>query len=188
MKVLLRRNIAKVGQIGDLVEVRAGYARNYLLPQGLATQPTEANIRAVEAEKERYLAEVARQRADQEARAAAVEGKTVTLAARANEEGHLYGSVGPAQVVAELADQGIFLEPANVALDPPIREVGEYDVAVRFDEDISATIHVSVASTEPPADEEPAQTGEAPAVGAPEPAPEPAGDEKAPSPAPGADA
>ena len=104
MKVLLRKNVGRFGKIGDVVEVKAGYARNYLLPQGLAVRPTEANIRAVEADKQCYLEEVARQRADLEARAAAVQGKEITIAARANEEGHLYGSVGPAQIVSALAE------------------------------------------------------------------------------------
>lgn len=143
MKVLLRRNVRKLGAIGDLVEVKRGYARNYLLPQGLAVQPTEANVKAVEAEKQRYLDELARQRADLEAKAAGLQGREVKIDARANEEGHLYGSVGPAQIAAALAADGIFVEGENIDLDP-IRMIGLYDVPIAFTDDIKATIKVTV--------------------------------------------
>jgi len=142
MKVLLRKNVPPLGKIGDLVEVRPGYARNYLLPEGLAYQPSAANIRQVELEKKRYLEELARQRAEIEARAALVDGKEVTIPARANEEGHLYGSVGPAQIVAALAEQGQFVEPENVAIEEPIRQLDKYDVPLRFGQDVTATIQV----------------------------------------------
>jgi large subunit ribosomal protein L9 len=142
MKVLLRRNVPKLGKIGEIVNVRVGYARNYLLPQALAVQPTEANVKAVEAEKERYLQELAAMRTELEAKAEAVRGKEVTIAARANEEGHLYGSVGPAQIVSALAEQGIFLETQNIVLDSPIRRLDKYDVEVLFGEDVKSMIHV----------------------------------------------
>lgn len=142
MKVLLRRNVSGLGKIGDLVEVKPGYARNYLVPRGLALQPSSANVRAVELEKQRYLEQLARERAEVEARATLIDGKEITIAARANVEGHLYGSVGPAQIIAALAEQGLFLEPANIALDEPIRQLDKYDVEVRLAHDVTATIYV----------------------------------------------
>jgi len=142
MKVLLRRNIYKLGQIGDVVNVKPGYARNYLVPHGLAVQPTPGNLKAVEAEKEAYLAQVAAERQALQARADAVNGKEVTLSARANEEGHLYGSIGPAQI----------------SMESPIRQLDKYDVPLRFGEDITATIHVWVLRHHEP--------GEAPPEGA----------------------
>ena len=144
MKVLLRKNVANVGQIGDLVEVKAGHARNYLLPQGLAYQPTAANIKQVEREREKYLAELAKRRAEIEARAALVNGKEVTISARANEEGHLYGSIGPAQIVAALADQNCFVEADNIVLPEPIRLLDKYEVSLKFGEDVTAAISVWV--------------------------------------------
>ena len=144
MKVLLRRNITRLGQIGDVVDVRTGYARNYLLPQGLAVVPTEANLKAVEAEKQAYLERLARERAALEARAKALDGKEFTIVARANEEGHLYGSVGPAQIAAEVAAEGIFLEPENILLDAPIRNLDKYEVTVQFAEEVTARITVWV--------------------------------------------
>ncbi len=144
MKVLLRRNVANLGTIGDVVDVKPGYARNYLIPQGIAYQPTAANIRQVEMEREKYLAELARQRAEIEARAKLVDGKEVTISARANEEGHLYGSVGPAQIVAALAEQGQFVEVENVVLPEAIRQLDKYDVTLDFGHDVTATVSVWV--------------------------------------------
>jgi large subunit ribosomal protein L9 len=144
MKVLLRKNVPELGKIGEVVDVNAGYARNYLLPRQLAAQPTQANIKAVEAEKQRYLEELTRQRADLEARAAAISGKEIAITARANEEGVLYGSVGPAQIVAALAAEGIFLDADNIGLDSPIRRLDKYDVQIVFGEDVRTTIQLWV--------------------------------------------
>jgi len=169
MKVLLRKNIANVGKIGDLIEVKAGYARNYLLPQGLAYEPSAANIKQVEREKKKYLEELARLRAEIEARAALVNGKEVTISARANEEGHLYGSVGPAQITAALAEQNCFVDAENVVLDEPIRKLDKYEVKLRFAEDVTATISVWVVpihgETPEPAPADQAETPETPAEG-----------------------
>ena len=142
MKVLLRRNVPSLGKIGDVVEVKPGYARNYLLPRRLAVQPTRGNLKAVEAEKEAYLKELSRLKAEIEAKAALLEGKEITISAMANQQGHLYGSVGPAQIVAALAEQNIFIDPQNILLGEPIRQLDKYDLKVRFAEDVTAMIHV----------------------------------------------
>lgn len=157
MKILLRKNIRKLGRIGELVEVRDGYARNYLLPQRFAVVPTKANLKAVEVEKQRHLEDLARMRGEIEAKAQLLRGREITITAQANEEGHLYGSVGPAQIVAALAAERIFIEPENVVLDDQIRQLDKYDVEVRFTEDIAAVIHVWVlrARSHDELDEEP---------------------------------
>jgi large subunit ribosomal protein L9 len=147
MKVLLRQNVYNLGQIGDVVDVKPGYARNYLLPQGIAFQPSEANIRKVEADKQRYLEELAKQKAELEAQAAVVNGKEVTIAARANEEGHLYGSVGPAQIAAALAEENLFVDEKSIQLPQAIRQLDKYDIEVRFNPEVTATIHVWVVPT-----------------------------------------
>ncbi|MCL2700747.1 MAG: 50S ribosomal protein L9 [Phycisphaerae bacterium] len=154
MKVLLRRNVVNLGRIGEVVEVKDGYARNYLIPQQLGVAPTEGNLKRVEAEKEEYLKELARVKSQLEAKAAVLEGKEITISARANADGHLYGSVGPAQIVAMLAAEGIFIEPANVILGDPIRTLDKYDVRVRFGEDVTATIHVWVVPIREEGDDE----------------------------------
>jgi len=129
MKVLLRRNVRKLGQIGEVVEVRDGYARNYLLPCGLALQPTEANLKAIEAERQAYLAELAAQRAALEQRAKLLEGKEFTINARANEEG---------------TQEGFVIDPENIVLDEPIRRLDKYEVPVEFAPEVTTTIVVWV--------------------------------------------
>ncbi len=144
MKVLLRRNIAKLGEIGEVVEVLPGYARNYLLPQGLAAVPTEGNIKAIEAEKQAYLAQLAQERSALEARAKVLQGKEFTIFARANVEGHLYGSIGPAQIASVVTKEGIILEPQEILLDEPIRKLDKYEVTVAFGQDVGCGISVWV--------------------------------------------
>jgi large subunit ribosomal protein L9 len=150
IKVLLRRNVPKLGQIGEVVEVRDGYARNYLIPQGLALAPTESNLKAIEAERQAYLAELARQRTALEQRAKLLDSKEFTIIARANEEGVLYGSVGPAQIAAAVTQEGFLVDPENIALDEPIRRLDKYEVPVRFDDDVRATIVVWVVPLREP--------------------------------------
>jgi len=176
MKVLLRRNIIKLGHIGEVVEVRNGYARNYLLPQGLAMVPTAGNIKAIEAEKAAYLAQVARERAELEARAKLIEGKEVTVVARANEEGHLYGSVGPAQVAAAADREGLVIEAEHIVLDEPIRNLDKYEVTVRFAEGVEAKIGVWVV---PPKEEADVSDDDAPGPGEDDDAPGGSADEDA---------
>jgi len=147
MKILLRRNVRKLGVIGDIVDVRDGYARNYLLPQGLATAPSEANLRAIEREKEAYLAELARQKAELQTQANLLAGREFTISARANEEGRLYGSVGPAQVAAAMGQAGVTVDPDDIVLDEPIHKLDKYEVPIRFAEDVEATIVLWVVPT-----------------------------------------
>jgi large subunit ribosomal protein L9 len=144
MRVLLRKTVKKLGTIGDVVNVKPGYARNYLIPRHLAALPTATNLKAVEIEKAKHLAELARVRGELEAKAAFLRGREITIAVHANEEGHLYGSVGPAQIVAALAADGVFVEVDQVNLDQPIRQLDKYDVELEFVEGVTAVIHVWV--------------------------------------------
>ena len=144
MKLLLRRNVQKLGHIGEVVEVRAGYGRNYLIPQGLAVAPTEANLKAIEAQKQAYLVELAHEKAALEAQAKLLDGKEFAIAARANPEGQLYGSIGPAQVALAVAKEGLPIDARNIVLDEPIRKLDKCEVTVRFAEDVEATISVWV--------------------------------------------
>ena len=151
MKVLLRRNVRKLGVIGEVVEVKPGYARNYLVPQGLAMAPNRANLKQVDAEKKAYLQELARLRAQIEARAKLMDGKEFTITARANEEGHLYGSVGPAQVAAIMAQEGHIVSAEDVRLDEPIHKLDKVEVTIELEEGITAKVTILVV---PPADSE----------------------------------
>ncbi len=154
MRIMLKKNVPHLGMIGDVVTVKDGYARNYLLPYGLADEPTEANLKAIEVAKQAYLEQLAREKAEIQARAKLVDGKEITIAARANEEGHLYGSVGPAQIVEALAKERLPVEEKNVVLDEPFHTLDKYEVKLAFGHDVTASITVWVVPTRTEGDEE----------------------------------
>jgi len=144
MKVLLRQDVPNVGTIGDMVEVNTGFARNYLLPQHLAVQPTPANLKRVEQEKvDRVLKEKQRLEA-LKAVAAKMSGLSITIKAKANEQGHLFGSVNEEQIVEAMAAEGYKVEATQVALAAPIRTLDKFRVPIRLAEDIQAEIDVWV--------------------------------------------
>ena len=146
MKVLLCDDIDKLGWLGDVVEVNDGYARNYLLPQRMCIIPTEANIKSLTAEKanrakERKLAEDKLKQVAQ-----TVEGAEAVIAARANEQGHLFGSVGPKDIAENLRAQGFEVAEAVVRLDEHIKEIGEHLVTLKFSKDLAVTAKVVVVA------------------------------------------
>jgi large subunit ribosomal protein L9 len=153
MKLLLRKNVTKLGIVGDIVEVADGYARNYLLPQGVAIQPTEANIRALA--EARRIAEKEREerRAALRAMADRIEGIEVTVAARANEEGVLYGSVGKKEIAAALSAEGHDVTEEQVLLKEPIRRLDNVSVDVELTEDVKAAVKVWVVRERPKGEE-----------------------------------
>ena len=142
MKVLLKKTVAKLGIIGDVVDVKPGYARNYLIPQRVATEPTEANLKAIEAKKQQYMEQLSKEQEQVQAKADAIRGKEITIMARANEQGHLYGSIGPAQISAALAAEGVMVESEYIILEEHIKRLDKYDLTIRFNQDVTATIHV----------------------------------------------
>ncbi|MCH7813681.1 MAG: 50S ribosomal protein L9 [Planctomycetes bacterium] len=144
MKLLLRKDIAKLGIIGDVVNVADGYGRNYLLPQNLATQPTDANMRALSEERKQAEQRRRERREAQEAAAARLREVEVTIAAVANEEGVLYGSVGPREIAAALREEGHEIDTASINLHTPIRRLDNIVVEVTLGEDIRAEVKVWV--------------------------------------------
>jgi large subunit ribosomal protein L9 len=144
MKLLLRRDVYKVGLAGDVVEVKDGYARNYLLPEHLAVAPTKANMKKVEEDKRRAEEERRLLRVALEQRAARLEGVEVTISAACNVEGHLYGSVGRREVAAALRDEGHDVEPKQVQLHDPIRQLDTVTVPVIFADDLTVDVKVWV--------------------------------------------
>lgn len=144
MKLLLRRDIPKVGLAGDVVEVTEGYARNYLLPQHLAVLPTQANMKAIEEDKRRAEEERRVRRAELETRAANMREVEVTISAACNEEGHLYGSVGPREIAAALRDEGHQVDTKQVHLAEPIRRLDSVAVPVVFADDLQVEVKVWV--------------------------------------------
>jgi len=142
MKVLLRQEVPNLGVVGDIVEVSEGYARNYLLPQHVAITPTPANLKRVEDEKvQRVLA--VKQRLDTlKAFAAKIAGTSVTIKAKANELGHLFGSVNAEHIVEALAAEGYKVAPEQVALAAPIRTLDKFRVPIHLAEGVEAEIDV----------------------------------------------
>ncbi len=136
MRLLLRDTVEGLGVIGDVVDVRPGYARNYLLPKGLAMAVTPDNLLAVEKRKQKLLAEQAARKAELERIGQDLAGKRVTVRARAGEEGKLYGSVGAPQIAAAFAEQGYPVSEKCVLLEAAIKEVGVYEVQVRLHKEL----------------------------------------------------
>jgi large subunit ribosomal protein L9 len=165
MKVLLCEDVKKLGWLGDIVEVKEGYARNYLLPQGLAKVATENNIRALAKAKAERAEERLRERKRVEAAAQAVDGAEAVLAAKANEQGILFGSITEAVIAANLRDQGFAVADEIVKLPEHIKQVGTHEVTLKFADDLKVTVKVTVVP-EQAEGSEPAETAsgtEAPA-------------------------
>jgi large subunit ribosomal protein L9 len=150
MKVLLCEDVENLGFLGDVVEVKAGFARNYLLPQSVATEPTEANIKALAETKAKRAEERKIARRQLERAAEAVEGAEVVLTARANESGHLFGSVTERDIAANLREQGFMIADDMVQLSEHIKEVGTHQVALKITPDLTANINVIVVSQDEP--------------------------------------
>jgi large subunit ribosomal protein L9 len=146
MKVLLCEDVKKLGWLGDIVEVKEGYARNYLLPQGLAKVATENNVRALAKAKAERSEERMRERRRLEAAAQAVEGAEAVLSAKANEQGVLFGSITEAVIAANLRDQGFAVADEIVKLPEHIKEVGAHNVTLKFADDLKATVKVTVVA------------------------------------------
>jgi large subunit ribosomal protein L9 len=160
MKVLLTEDVEKLGWLGDVVEVKNGYARNYLLPLGLATVPSEANIKSLAAEKQQR-AEIRRlQRQEQEQLAAKLEGAEVVIAARANELGHLFGSVAESDIAENLRQQGFAVQDGMVRMaGGHIKEVGTHAVTLKIASDLRPAVRVIVVSQDQTVDATEEQTG-----------------------------
>jgi large subunit ribosomal protein L9 len=144
MKVLLCEDIDKLGWLGDIVEVKTGYARNYLIPQGLAMVASEASIRSIAEEKARHAEQRRLEGKRLEEAVKAIEGAEAVVAARANELGHLFGSVTERHIAANLREQGFEVRDDVVQLPEHIKEVGTHSVTLKFRDDLTATINVVV--------------------------------------------
>lgn len=145
MQVILLERIKNLGSLGDVVKVRNGFGRNYLIPQGKARPATKANIAEVEARRAELEKQAAELVAAAQARAAKLAELTVTLAARAGEEGKLFGSVGTRDIAEAITAAGVEVEKGEVRLpNGPLRNTGEYEIAVQLQGDVEATVKVTV--------------------------------------------
>jgi large subunit ribosomal protein L9 len=144
MRILLCEDIRGLGWLGDVVDVNAGYARNYLLPQGLAKHATDANLRAIAKDKVRRAEQRKLEAEKLQIVAEAVQGAEAVVAAKANEQGVLFGSVGPSQIARNLREQGFEVADEDVALGEHIKNVGTSEVTLKFANDLTAVVSVVV--------------------------------------------
>src|SRR5580700_5469942 len=145
VKLLLNESIKNVGKVGDVVEVSPGYARNCLLPKGLAVEPTPANMKRIEARRKEIERQERERRDQQEALIKQLVGVEVTLERKANEQGHLFGSVTATDISKALQGQGFNINPDDVYLPGKLDRIEKYTVKIRFAEDLATDVKVWVA-------------------------------------------
>ena len=147
MKIVLRADVENLGQKGDLVEVADGYARNYLVPRGLALRSTKGIEKQADAMRRNRDARDRREREAAQSLAAQFEGRTIEVKARAGAEGKLFGSVTATDIATAIqAQTGAELDRRKIGLDDPLKELGTVDVPVRLHPDVVATVHVEVVA------------------------------------------
>ena len=146
IKVILRQSVDKLGETGDVVTVKPGFARNYLLPRGFAFAASAANLKRLEEESARAEAKSKRELNESKRRASKLEGISLTFHAKAGEESKLFGSITSADIADRLAEQGLDfeVEKRQIELDEPIKALGVYSVPVRLHTDVKPEIKVWV--------------------------------------------
>jgi large subunit ribosomal protein L9 len=148
MQVILKQRLENLGQAGDVVTVKPGYARNYLIPQGLAYEATDANLRRIERERVHLQKRANEDLSAARERAGAIEGTSVTFTARAGEEGKLFGSITAGDIAEKLAEQGIEVDRRHVLLDEPLKALGVFAVPIRLHSDVRPEVKVWVIKQE----------------------------------------
>ena len=148
MQVVLLERIAKLGQMGDVVTVKDGYARNFLLPQGKALRANKSNLERFENERAQLEARNLEQKSEAESVKAKLDGETVIIIRQSGETGQLYGSVSPRDIAEALTDKGFNLERGQIGLDAPIKILGLHETNVILHPEVSSTVTVNVARTE----------------------------------------
>src|SRR5205814_9922583 len=144
MEVILLERVEKLGAIGDVVKVKDGFARNYLLPRKKALRANESNRKVFEASRERIEADNAARRADAEKDSKGVDGKSVQLIRQASNTGQLYGSVSARDIVEALEGVGATVTKSQAVLDRPIKSLGVHEVTIALHPDVAVTIKVNV--------------------------------------------
>lgn len=146
MKVILKKDVANLGEAGDVVEVRAGYALNYLVPQGMATHATPSALKQHEETLRQRAHKEAKLVADAEALAAKIEATPVKVAMKVSENGKIFGSVTSAQLEDALKNVGIEVDKKNITLPEDVKKLGEYEASVKCYKQVKATLKFEVVS------------------------------------------
>ena len=146
--VILREDIPRLGDAGEVVKVRPGFARNFLLPQGKAILATEASVNALEHHKRVIADKTTREKKTLEAEKSRIEGIALEITVNVGEEGKLFGSVTAAQIAELLAAKGVSIDRRKIELADPIREAGEHKVPLRLHRDVVAQLRLTVKAAE----------------------------------------
>jgi large subunit ribosomal protein L9 len=147
IQLILAQAVPKLGQAGDVVKVRPGFARNYLVPQGLATFATAHNLRMIEKHRQRLKELEEARRADLQNLAAQIAQRSLTIEANANPEGHLYGSVNADNIAEALRREGFPVQGENVRIEGPLKELGLYTIKIHLAQDVEGEVKLWVVPT-----------------------------------------
>ena len=148
MQVVLLERIAKLGQMGDIVTVKDGYARNFLLPQEKALRANKQNMERFESERAQLEADNLKLKTEAEAVKAKMDGESVIIIRQSSETGQLYGSVNTRDIATSYTEAGFSLNKSQIILDAPIKELGIYDISVSLHPEVEANVKINVARTE----------------------------------------
>ena len=148
MKLLLKENVESLGLRGDIVIVKRGYGRNYLVPKGLAIEATPGNMKQLELERRKIEAIRVKERQEAQALADKISAVTVTIRQRAGEDDKLYGSVTKMDIAAALADKNVEIDRKKIVLDEPIKSLGEHTVEIKIYPEVHARVNVVVEREE----------------------------------------
>lgn len=146
MKLILRADVDSLGRLGDVVKVKPGYGRNYLIPQGLAKPATEANLKAFEVERKKLQDAADKLRGEANVLAEKIAATPISIEVRVGEGNKLYGSVTASNIGDALAEAGIELDRRKIILAEPIRSLGEYEIEIKLHPDVHGELKLSVVS------------------------------------------
>lgn len=147
-EIILQQDVDDLGSAGEVVDVKPGYARNYLLPQGMAIRATEGNLKRLEEERRHLERAAERELEVADERAAALKDLSFTFTERAGEEGKLFGSVTAADIAREAADQGVRIDERDIELEGPIKELGAYTITVDLHDEVRPEVKIWVVAEE----------------------------------------
>lgn len=148
MQIILLKEMESLGDVGDVIDVKAGYARNFLVPRGFAIKATRANLARIDEEREHLVAAAARLIDQATALAGDIEGQSLNFPVKAGEDGRLFGSVSSADIAEALAAKGVEVDRRDIQLAEPIKQLGMYKVPVRLSADVQPEITVWVVAEE----------------------------------------
>lgn len=144
MKVILKKDIVTLGDAGEVVEVKNGYANNYLIPQGIALRATEGALRALDTERKQQAKKIEQQRIAAREIADRLQQLSLKVSAKAGESGKLFGTVTSGDIAEALKNEGVSIDRRKISLEAPIKALGNYEVGVKLFMDVSATLKVTV--------------------------------------------